>query len=189
MSDGPHRSLPMRPGWKRVAEYGDNRAFAPQEVCNAIPAALEEDCRAEMAPRFLDAYCDVFRNQESSLFKDQVAPQLEALRGLAGLGMGRVVLDHAIQLCESGETGTNAAVKAVADALTDRAARGARQVEEHYCRESTQPRADHVRSRIEEGIGSSGAGIETLARKVLKLDAGSPTRPAKQQGLDDGVRL
>jgi hypothetical protein len=121
MSDGPHRSLPMRPGWKRVAEYGDNRAFAPQEVCNAIPAALEEDCRAEMAPRFLDAYCDVFRNQESSLFKDQVAPQLEALRGLAGLGMGRVVLDHAIQLCESGETGTNAAVKAVADALTDRA--------------------------------------------------------------------
>jgi len=29
MSDGPHRSLEMRKGWKRVAESADNRAFEP----------------------------------------------------------------------------------------------------------------------------------------------------------------
>jgi hypothetical protein len=49
MSDGPHRSLPMRRGWKRVAERGDKRAYASEEVSEAIIVALEQDCRQEMS--------------------------------------------------------------------------------------------------------------------------------------------
>jgi hypothetical protein len=183
MSDGPHRSLPMRPGWKRVAECGDNHAFAPEEVSNAIIPALEQDCRAEMTPEFLDAFCDLY----GSLFKDQLGPELEALRGAAGCGIGRIVLDHAIQMSANGETGPEAPVQALANALTDRAARGARQVEEHYCRESNEVRAQNVRARIEQGVG--GADVDGLARRVLKRDSGSSAPPVKQQGLDDGVRL
>ncbi len=185
MSTGPHRSLPMRRGWKRVAECGDNTAFAPDEVGNAIPQALDEDCRGEVTPEFLRAFMGLYE----SLFRNQLESELEGLRPAAGFGIGRVILDHAIQLATNGETGFDAPVKAVANALTDRAARGARQVEEHYVRKSSEPRAQKVRARIEEGIGKAGDAIAGLARKILKLDLGPASRSQKQQGLDDGVRL
>ena len=38
MSDGPHRSLPMRPAWKRVAERGDRRLIDVNYFCR--PANL-----------------------------------------------------------------------------------------------------------------------------------------------------
>src|SRR5258705_11007861 len=112
MSDGPHRSLPMRPGWKGVAECGDNRAFAPEEISNAIIPALEQDCRAEINPKLVEAICGMFRDQDASLFKDQMGPQLDALRADAGCGIGRVILDYAIQVSESGETGLAALLEA-----------------------------------------------------------------------------
>jgi hypothetical protein len=78
---------------------------------------------------------------------------------------------------------------ALKSALNDRAAKGARQVEEHYFRESSAPRAQRVRERIEEGI--RGADIGGLARKILGVDRSSPAvRPSlRQEGLDDGVKL
>ena len=187
MSDGPHRSLPMRRGWKRVAECGDNYAFAPEEVSEAIIPALEQDCRAEMPSQFLDAAWSIFCDQESSLFNVQIGPQLDALRQTAGSGIGRVVLEHAILVAERGSTGINGLIEAMTNALTDRAARGARQVEEHYYRKSSSPRAQRVRARIEEGIGS--AAIDGLARRILKIEKGPSSRPMMRQGLDDGVRL
>ena len=117
MSDGPHRSLPMRAGWKRVAECGDNHAYAPEEIRNEIIPALEQDCRAEIAPQFVDALHKVFQEQEISLFKDQFGPQLEALRRKAGHGLGRVALEHAILMSAHGETGRDALVKAAANAF------------------------------------------------------------------------
>ena len=99
-----------------------------------------------------------------------------------------MTLDHAILISARGETGLDALVNATANALTDRAARGARQIEEHYCRQSTSPRAHEVRTRIEEAIG--GTDVRGLARQILKLDPRPSTPVArKQEGLDDGVRL
>jgi hypothetical protein len=178
----------MRRGWKRVAEYADNPAFAPEEICNAIIPALEEDCRSEIVPEFLDALNGVFRDQESSLFKDQMGPELDTLRGPAGCGIGRVVLEHAIHVVEHGRTGVDGLLEAIANALADRAARGGRQVEEHYCRKSSSPRAQKVRARIEKSIAD--APINSLARQILKLDSRRSSPPKlRQQGLDDGVRL
>jgi hypothetical protein len=70
MSDGPHRSLPMRLGWKRVAECGDNRAFVSEEVSEAIVPALEQDCHAEMAEPFalfvaVNLHCSKFQLAKS----------------------------------------------------------------------------------------------------------------------------
>ena len=39
--------------------------------------------------------------------------------------------------------------------MQDRANRGIRQVEEHYLREATAPRANNVRERIEDSIASA----------------------------------
>jgi hypothetical protein len=178
----------MRPGWKRVAEYADTPAFTTDEIDNAIILAVEQDWRGEVPREFWDALFTLFRDQEGSLFKDQLGPQLHPLRGLAGSGIGRVVLDEAIQVSESGVTGISALNEATKNALIDRAARCARQVEEHYFRESTAPRAYNVRVRIEEAIGI--ANMDGLARQILKLDNGvSALPPLKQQGLDDGVRF
>jgi len=188
MSDGPHKSLPMRPGWKRVANCGDNIAFAPEEIGKAILRALQQDCNHEIGPEFLLSIRGVFTDHESLLFKDGMAPQLDALRETAGHGVGRIVLEHAIEAAQRGKTGNGGLEEAMTNALTDRAARGNRQVEEHYCRESTAPRAQKVRARIEEAIGV--AGIGGLARHILKIEPRpSSSRKLRQKGLDDGVKL
>jgi hypothetical protein len=179
----------MRRGWRRVAECGDNRAFAPEEVSAAIIPALAQDCRAELSSEFVARFSGLYRDREASLFTEPLAPQLEALRGVAGSGLGRVLLDHAIQLSERGENGFDVAENAMSAALTDRAARAARQVEEHYCRESSAPRAIAVRACIEEAISSARGGIQELARRTLQGDGSAAARTAKQEGLDEGPRL
>ncbi len=178
----------MRPGWKRVAECGDKAAFATEEISGAIVSALQRDCHTDMIEGRIDGIFRVLRDGESSLFKDQVVPQLENLKETAGSGIGRIVLDHAIKIATQGVFGKEGMVEAVKNALKDRAAKGARQVEEHYCRESTRPRANKVRMRIEQGI--SGADLKGLARQILRIDPRPSSRPAsRKKGLDDGVKL
>lgn len=187
MSDGPHRSLPMRKGWKRVAESADNQAFGTDEIRDAILPALEEDCRGEISPEFFSSLRRVCADQEASLFKNDVAPSLEGLRNAAGAGLARVVLNYALQQAARGNSAKDIPESALKDALMDRAARGARQVEEHYCRESTTPRANRVRERIEQAIGS--ADIDAVARRILDPESKSGTQAPRRQGLDDGVKL
>ena len=188
MSDGPHRSLPMRRGWKRVAESADNKAFSAAEVRDAIVPALEKDCRGEISREFVEGLRTVCADREALLFKNDMAPSLEALRNAAGAGLARVVLNYALQHAAHGHSAKDIPEKALTEALMDRAARGMWQVEEHYCRRSTTPRANKVRERIEQAIG--GANIGSLASKILDSDAKAPaTQAPKREGLDDGVAL
>ena len=188
MSDGPHRSLPMRRGWKRVAECADNRAFDAGEIAQAIGAALEQDCKGEMSRDFIDRLSRVCHEEESSLFKGQVRPKLEALRLEAGAGIGHVILDHAIRLAANGRAAGEIPMEAAKCGLIDRGGRCARQVDEHYCRKSTQARAYKVRERVEQGL--KGSHIDSVARRVLNGESGKSTRqPARKRRLDDGVKL
>src|SRR5260370_42526090 len=91
MSDGPHRSLPMRPGWRRVAESADNQAFESDEIRDAIAPALEQDCRGEMTPEFISSLKKACANEAASLFKDSLGASLESLRNEAGSGMGSLI--------------------------------------------------------------------------------------------------
>lgn len=189
MSDGPHRSLNMRPSWKKVAEFADNRAFAQEEVSNAAASALSQDWRMDVPDSLARCVCEVLGGQQDSLFREQKVIQLEALRRMtAGHGFGQVFIDCAIKRVVSGRSDADAAVEAAADSLAVWSARHGRQVEEHYCRKSTVRRAESVRTRIEEGIG--GADRVGLARQLLKLDAAPVRRtPSKKTGIDDGVKL
>lgn len=188
MSDGPHRSLTMPRGWKKLAERADNKAYAPEEVRDALPEALEQDWRAEVPDSVCRRVRDILGDNQSSLFGDQRAERLEALRGeTAGYALGNALLDYAIEAAARGRGGDDALREAAVKALTDRAARGARQVEEHYCRESTLHRAAHVRERIESGVTQSD--IDGIAGRLVGTDKSEKPRPAKQTGLDDGVQL
>lgn len=97
MSDGPHKSLPMPPAWKRVAERADNAAFESDEIRKALIPALEHDCRTEMSPALLDDVRSLIEGQDASLFKSDVRPQLEALRTDAGYGIGNRLLNNLIR--------------------------------------------------------------------------------------------
>jgi len=179
----------MRPGWKKVAEYADNQAFVPQEVSNAAISALSQDWRMDVPDALAKCVCEILGGQQDSLFREQKIMQLEAVRRItAGHGFGQVLIDCAIQRVVSGGSGADAAIEAAADSLGVWSARHGRQVEEHYCRESTVRRAESVRARIEEGIG--GADRKRLARQLLKLDVAPAHRTTlKQTGIDDGVKL
>ena len=189
MSDGPHKSLNMRRGWKQFAERADKKAYAPEEVCDAIPKALEQDWRAEVPDRLSRQIRTIMGDRQSSLFGDQRIEKLEALRsGISGHPLGGVLLDCAIQTAANGKTGDEAVTEAASAALTDRAARGIRQVEETYCRESTHNRAMKVRQRMESGIAR--ADISAIAGGLIGTDrAVQPRTPAKKTDLDDGVEF
>lgn len=81
MSDGPHRSLPMRPPWKRVAHWADKEAFSVEDVRASVEVATEQDCR-EIRSEFL---ADIRRvAEEPTLFPDDAAGRLAALQPQAG---------------------------------------------------------------------------------------------------------
>ena len=188
MSDGPHRSLKMPRGWKKLAKRADNKAYAPEEVRDALPEALEHDWRAEVPDSVCKRVRDILGDNQSSLFGHQRAERLETLRGeTAGYVLGNAFLDYAIEEAARGRCGDDGLRVAAGRALMDRAARGARQVEEHYCRESTLHRAAHVRERIDIGVTQSD--IHGIAGQLVGTDISERSRPAKQAGLDDGVRL
>ena len=109
MSDGPHRSLKMPRGWKKLAERADKKAYAPEEVRDALPEALEQDWRAEVPDGVCSRVRDILGDNQSSLFGDLRAERLEALRGeTAGYTLGNAFLDYAIEAAARGRNGDEA---------------------------------------------------------------------------------
>lgn len=188
MSDGPHRSLPMRRPWKSVAECADNAAFEIDEIREVILPALENDCRREVRREFLDNLCGLCADQGAMLFKSDMRPVLEGLRRTANVGLEQQVLDHAIHAAASGSSGHGVAETALARALKDRGASGIKQVEEHYLRKSSAKRAHNVRDRMEKAV--NGADIDRVARRMVNgKQKNAAPQLSKRQGLDDGVKL
>ena len=192
MSDGPHRSLPMRQGWRNLAERADRCAFEPEQVADAVPEALGDDWREEGCDEVVrDMRAVLGDGRQPSLFAGEKQDALDALKKLSGAGyqLRRLVLDSVVQAVDDGFTGTDALVEGAANALAIRCGAGVRQVEEHYLRKSTDNRAANVRQRIEKGGATSD--FKGIAWRFLKIDGSSSATPAKKQldGLDDGVRF
>lgn len=189
MSDGPHRSLKMSRGWKRLAERADKSAYSPKEVCDALPEALKQDWLAEVPGNLCKLLRRILGTKQGSLSSGRRIESIEALRRkVAGYSLGNILLDYVIQTVAQGLSGASALKQAGARTLSDRAMRGARQVEEHYQRKSTQGRAARVRERIEAGVVQSD--MAAIAGSLAGIDSGKGLRrPVKQTGLDEGVQL
>lgn len=189
MSDGPHRSLNMRPGWKRLAEVADNRNFAPEDVCERLPKALESDWRLEVPERLCRQVRTILNEDQNSLFGDPRPDRLESLRReTAGYPLAGIFLDCAIEAAGKGLAGDAAVRDAASNTLLDRATRSTRQVEEHYRRESSDGCARHVRERFESAILKSD--FSAMAGRLTGLDRESRApAPQKRTAIDDGVPL
>jgi hypothetical protein len=189
MSDGPHRSLPMRKAWKELAKRGDKRAYDAAQVSEAVPYALASDWKNEVSPRLITALKNVFAGQGNSLRMAEIAiDQLEAAKSLAaGSVFGMSAVSWSIQLVHEGRTDREALYEAVGLAAKERGFAGTRQVEEHYLRESTERRADGVRTRLESAV----SGLSPREFGAQLIDAQSPPQmtPKKRSDINDGVPL
>ena len=191
MSDGPLRSLPMRPGWRKLAERADTAAFEREEIVEAIPPALAGDWRKERCAELLRGLLTVLGNSEqgSLAFAETKAEELEKLSKLSGAGspMRKRLLDYVWQAIDEGKCGRHALEEGIANALADQCAAGIRQVEEHL-RGTAKHRAANVRKRLEDA--ACRADLKAMARDLVKSDARLSAAPLKKNDdLDDGVRL
>jgi len=189
MSDGPHRSLNMNRPWKRVAECADNAAYSIDEISSAFVPALDQSCRDEVPEGVWRGLRKSFTDQQQTLFAEQKIHQISALRMQAsGLPLGCALIDAAIQAASSGAHGEEALIEVTTRALAQRAARGNKQVEEHYYRKSSEQRTERVRERLEKGLKQ--AALATLAQQYVNIgSAPKVSRSTKQAGLDDGVQF
>lgn len=189
MSDGPHRSLPLRRGWKRTAQRADTPSYEAAEVRLAASGALEEDWRSEVPEACLRRLGEICVDQRQlSLLGDSRSAELAAeRRALDGRGtLGGILVDCIQAALAEGKSGDEALRDAAENALGDRLQRSARQIEEHYLR---HPRARdfNMRQRLAQVLGE--VSVHDVVNRVLRIGDRPARRSNKQQGLDDGVAL
>ncbi len=186
MSDGPHRSLPMRQHWKHVAERAATPAYGPEEIAEAFPIALKKDFREAPVSTIRDI---LGAGEQNPLFNDNRAKQLEAVRRVCrGSTAGNTLIDCAIEATENGLTGEAALRSALEGALDAHARSGCHQIEEHYRREEPRSTAD-VRDRL--AAARNLCPRSELASELIagKNDGGDGLRLEKRTGIDEGPSL
>jgi len=187
MSDGPHRSLPMRRHWKSLAERAAKAAYSADQVRQTLPYALKKDLRE--AP--LDAVRKIFRGvPQGNLFPADCVAQLEAVRqGTRRSAASNALLDCAIQAVGNGLTGDAAFGATLENACKEHARSAFRSLEEHYHREANAHDADYVRDRLDAArqqcdYKAIAAGLINPGKKPRDAD-----RPPRQTDLDEGPAL
>jgi hypothetical protein len=187
MSDGPHKTLDMRKGWKRLVQRSYRDASSDDEIFEALPHALRGDCREEVPRELLQALESALSPQrQGRLFDNGIAASLTGLQGLAsGYPLARCLLDCVIDTLDRAAGADIKLVDVLAQTLEDRALRGARQAEEHCKREGSLARAARMRARLDLAI--SKTSFSNIAADIL--GNGSAPGLARRDGLDDGVSL
>lgn len=186
MSDGPHRSLPMRRHWRNLAERAAKAAYSANEVCEALPVALQKDLRE--AP--LAAIQDIFSGKQGSLFANNEIERLEAVRQASTRSAAcNVVIDCAIQAVSGGLTGEAAYRATLENACEAQVRSQFRSVEEHYHREGSARSARYVRDRLD--AARQQCDFKAIASGFL---SGTPSRRGaahlpRHTGLDEGPTL
>lgn len=190
MSDGPHRSLPMRRAYKKVAQVAYNENFDVQEVVALLAHALVGDVRKDVPFTALAVLQGRFQEGEQDLFPGQGEIDLSNARRLVdGSPMGALVLDCANAELSAGNVGQKGLFTALEAAFRDRALRAARQIEEHYERhpEASKPRTVRMRQRLDQAI--TKLDTSNMARQALGDKSVPLAKAARHQGLDEGVPL
>jgi hypothetical protein len=190
MSDGPHRSLPMKPRWRSVAERACNGAFGVDEISVAMMPALLADCQDEMTPRFIGQLRSLCEQHETLLIKTTCRCGWKPCGRKPVMGWA----DGFLKTSPDSQSKRNSAVftlaEAIEDACVERLAKSNRQMEEHTLRKSSVSRANDLRNRLEQATAKAEAPVAGLARQLLKLDNNRPARSStKRDGLDEGPSI
>lgn len=190
MSDGPHKSLPLRSYWKTVAERIAKDAYSIEEVSDALSIALNKDLRE--AP--LATVQSIFlKDEQRSLLGDESLEMFEKLEILRytyyGSSMANTLIDCSVEAVENGLTGEIAYRSALENAAHERVYSICRSIEEHYLRKASNHEARFIRNRLSDA--RRGCDFKGLAGDLVA--AGSPllhsNRLPRRTGIDEGPRL
>lgn len=185
MSDGPWKSLPLRPHWKRVAKHAENGAFSPEELCGTMGAALSKD--AEELP--LDEVRALVPGNQGVLFRPDLEGEFEALqRDHPGSKLVQTFLTCLRDREASGLSGREMLESALADTLDEHARDHSRAIQEHYHRK-TRSRTVPVQRRLASALRL--CDFRDLASRIVSPSGfpASSSSPAKRSGLDEGPLL
>ena len=188
MSDGPYKSLSLKPCWRYAAKCAYKEAFSHDEIVESVKRASLADWRTEVRQSFIKSVTTIVTSSgQQTLFADQTLSDLAALRRNCASPLEALFIRSAIDAVAAGRTGSDAVQSAAEDALTDRLLCNYRQVEEHVRRDDSVRNAESVRNRFETahrqinlpGLAQTALGTgEPLTRhtrtQFTDLDAGVP---------------
>ncbi len=189
MSDGPHRSLPMRKPWKELAKRGDQDAYDARQVAEAAADALASDFRNEVKWSLIDALKSTFTGRDNSLMLPEIAlHELESAKALAaGSVFGMNAVAWSLGLIKEGRFGLDAFHEAIGLAAKMRGFANVRSVEEHYLRKSNPQRSTNVSKRLQSAVSSLSEG--RLGSMLVAPDVAKAERSRKKNHVDEGVAL
>ena len=189
MSDGPHRSLPLRRAWKKVCEIADGRAHALEEVVERIPAALAADIFGEIGEGLLKSLRRILIPDQPALIDDTQA-QVATLRSRATSVMEIDLVECVGDALRDGKSGVEALQVGAEAVLEERGHAAKRSVVEHYLRKAPQARAVYVEQRVGEALQRASGSLRDLAAGLAN---GSVRRVvpeiADRSGLEEGPAL
>lgn len=187
MSDGPHRSLPLRRHWKILAERAAREAYPVFEVGEALGHALKN----EFLETPLAEICKIIDGAgQGNLFSDTRIDGLESLRRYhCGSAATNIVIDCAIDAVNGGMTGRQARISVLKEALAGYSFSVNRSIEEHYLRKAGSNSAGFIRDRLEAAY--QRCNFDNIASEMLVADWGSRNvgRLPLNLGLDAGPML
>lgn len=186
MSDGPHRSLPLKKHWKRVAERAATPSYTLSEVAATLPNALLCDLREAPVSQVVDI---LFGRGQPSLFHENCVDELEALRGTCrGSTAGTTLIDCAIEAKTVGLGGAFAVNTVLINTLEALARGYSHSIEEHYHRKKPWS-VPNIRTRLKEARAS--VSFATLASEITSGNAASIAKLGvpKRRGIDEGPQL
>ena len=190
MSDGPHRSLPLRPAWKTTAKWAARDAHPVAEVSDMMGRAARDDLR-DVPLSMLQRIFDI--DGTPSLFGADAGAVLDALECVRADCRGSVaaeaVIDGAMYAIQCGLAGEDALREGVEFGLDRVFWNNARAIEEHYQRQAGDRSARQMRERLGEAIRN--CDIARIAKDFVGSCGAAPKqhRPERHSGLDDGPAM
>lgn len=180
MSDGPHRSLPMRPHWKRCAERAANVAFSMPEFGESLTISLWKDLSAPLA-QIQAALVD---GGQSKLFINGQA--LDSIRPPGSASAQALpMLDSARSAVERGLSGREALRFAAEAAIFGHTRSVLRSMEEHYLRCDQRAACNRLTKRFQSALAPDA--VRNLATRLL--EGKPPMMRLALRSIDDGPRL
>lgn len=188
MPDGPHRSLPLTPAWKRLSRWAENPANRPEDGLELLKRALESDWHDGSLGQHIADLRKIAAAARSLSPRDAVRLVEDVRRSAAGSPLALSLLDWFVRLLSRNGTEGPAMSRAVTDALRDRVARGLRQIEEHALRKCNETRVAEISLRLDQVVNKSD--FFQIARDLLERRNGDHRRPLpKKTGLHHGPPL
>jgi hypothetical protein len=184
MSDGPHRSLPMRRHWKDTAERAAKPVHSEAEVCEALVYALKRD----ILETPIEKMREILDSRKPDLFRTHQLEQLEQLRSICrGSAAANVSIDCAIEAVQNGLRGHTAIESALRNAIEDTMRSAIPGMNEHYQREAARKETQNLRVRL----NTAGRQLDCRAIANELLSPTKPPSPRSLQlphhtGLDEG---